>query len=193
MSYRQRYRIDNGAYSIDLQFHDFRQLYDGRDPAPFDERALDESLVRYILLSAEEIPRHEKMKLTLFGPSTGGSDVQYQAFREAVHQYFSHEARKTKNEMSQLFHQGRAALFLGLVFLAMCSGLAFQIGTDASILRRAAAEGLIVLGWVALWRPLNIFLYEWWPFRRRQKVFEALAKIPIDVTHGTIPSPTGTM
>lgn len=187
MSYPERYRIENGIYSIDLQFHDFRQLYDGRDPAPFDERDLDEDLVHYLLMSFEEIPGNQQVKLTLFGPSDQGSESQYEAFTDALHQYFRHEARKTRNEMSQLFRQGRLALLLGSLFLAVCAGLATQLSQDATIFRRAAAEGLIVLGWVALWKPLNIFLYEWWPFRRRMKMYEALAKIPVDTAAGTKP------
>ena len=43
------------------------------------------------------------------------------------------------------------------------------------------AEGLLIIGWVGLWRPVEIFLYDWWPIRRRQQHFAALAAMPVDV------------
>jgi len=48
-------------------------------------------------------------------------------------------------------------------------------------------EGLLILGWVALWRPLEIFLYEWWPLRRRMNVLRQLAQAPVWIR----PTPDG--
>jgi hypothetical protein len=42
-------------------------------------------------------------------------------------------------------------------------------------------EGLIILGWVANWRPLEIFLYDWWPLARRRRLFQRLAEMPVEV------------
>ena len=33
------------------------------------------------------------------------------------------------------------------------------------------------MGWVAMWRPLEIFLYDWWPVRRLQVAYERLARM----------------
>ena len=46
---------------------------------------------------------------------------------------------------------------------------------------RILSEGLIIIGWVANWRPLEIFLYGWWPLARRRKLYQRLADMPIDV------------
>jgi hypothetical protein len=29
-------------------------------------------------------------------------------------------------------------------------------------------EGFLIGGWVAMWRPLEVFLYDWWPNRQSQ-------------------------
>ena len=44
-----------------------------------------------------------------------------------------------------------------------------------------ARESLVIGGWVAMWRPLEIFLYDWWPLRRRELEFARLAKIRTSV------------
>lgn len=33
---------------------------------------------------------------------------------------------------------------------------------------RALEESLIILGWVANWKPIETFLYDWWPLKRRR-------------------------
>jgi hypothetical protein len=52
---------------------------------------------------------------------------------------------------------------------------------------RILDESLLIVGWVALWRPLEIFLYDWWPIRADARLFERLAAMPVRVTSGTRP------
>jgi hypothetical protein len=40
-------------------------------------------------------------------------------------------------------------------------------------------EGFLISGWVAMWRPIQVFLYDWWPIRRRRRIYEKLAQIPV--------------
>jgi hypothetical protein len=42
-------------------------------------------------------------------------------------------------------------------------------------------EGLIIAGWVAMWRPMEIFLYEWWPLLRRGRLYEKLSQMRVVV------------
>jgi hypothetical protein len=32
-----------------------------------------------------------------------------------------------------------------------------------------------------MWRPLQIFLYDWWPIRHRARVFDKLARTPVSI------------
>jgi hypothetical protein len=36
-------------------------------------------------------------------------------------------------------------------------------------------ESLTIGGWVSMWRPLEIFLYDWWPIRSESRLSERLA------------------
>ena len=42
-------------------------------------------------------------------------------------------------------------------------------------------EGLIIAGWVAMWRPMEIFLYEWWPLLRTGQLYEKLSRMRVEV------------
>jgi hypothetical protein len=30
-----------------------------------------------------------------------------------------------------------------------------------------------------MWRPIQVFLYDWWPIHRRRRIYEKLAQIPV--------------
>ena len=40
-------------------------------------------------------------------------------------------------------------------------------------------EGLTVFAWVALWRPGELLLYEWYPFKRDARLFRKLEESEI--------------
>lgn len=44
-------------------------------------------------------------------------------------------------------------------------------------------EGLIIVGWVAMWRPLEVFLYNWWPIRAEARLFERLSAMPVRIEY----------
>ncbi|MGG7605670.1 hypothetical protein [Massilia sp. BKSP1R2A-1] len=71
--------------------------------------------------------------------------------------------------------EGRTSLAIGLAFVCACLLLAelavtVMTGPARSIIR----ESLTIIGWVAMWRPVQIFLYDWWPLKGRIRVFDNL-------------------
>jgi hypothetical protein len=40
---------------------------------------------------------------------------------------------------------------------------------------RVVEESLLIFGWVANWRPIEIFLYDWWPIVRRRNLYQRLS------------------
>jgi hypothetical protein len=42
-------------------------------------------------------------------------------------------------------------------------------------------EGLAIAGWVAMWRPMQIYQYVWWLLRRRGRNYAKLSHIPAGV------------
>lgn len=99
---------------------------------------------------------------------------------EAIHNYFAYREENERRRLRFLFRDGRIALATGLVFLFCCMllrELAFSFGRDSW--SDLAAEGMLIIGWVAMWRPLEIFLYEWVPIRRRCRILAKLKKMPV--------------
>ena len=46
---------------------------------------------------------------------------------------------------------------------------------------RVLGEGLVIGGWVAMWRPIEILLYDWWPLRREIALRERLKDLTVEL------------
>jgi hypothetical protein len=77
---------------------------------------------------------------------------------------------------------GRRSLLTGLAFLATCLTMSkFLGGLGQETFSTLAQESLAIAGWVAMWRPMEIYLYDWWPLRRRHRILKKLSRMPVEV------------
>lgn len=49
-------------------------------------------------------------------------------------------------------------------------------------------ESFVIVGWVVIWRPVEIFLYDWIPLVRRRKLYRPLAASKATAVSATGPS-----
>jgi hypothetical protein len=167
---------------IEINLNRLPQLFNSLDPSPFHERDLDREAEDYIIGSAEEAPRQRPLALVIHlpadqMPASGLPDVP-----GAIHNYFAYRLDQERRRLRLLFRDGRIALIIGLVFLFCCvllRELAFSLGSDWA--SEIFGEGMLIIGWVAMWRPLEIFLYEWVPIRRRCRILAKLAEMKVIV------------
>ncbi len=164
---------------IEISLSRLQQLFNSLDPSPFHERDLDRNAEEYILGSAEELPLKQALRL-IHLPADQRPAADAADLGTAIHNYFAYQETQSRRRLRLLFRDGRVALIIGLAFLFVCIVLrqvAFSFGTGT--ISEIIAEGMLIIGWVAMWRPLEIFLYEWWPIRRRCRVYEKLSSIPV--------------
>ena len=161
------------------------QLFNSLDPSPFLERDLDDDLVDYITSWAREIPTHRPLRLQILvrQPPRRGDEVE--TLRSAIHNHFTNSAQLKRNEFRQLLRRGRLSLLIGLAVLTTAM-LASQLIQDhgENPLPRLLREGILIGGWVAMWRPLEILLYDWWPVRAERQLHERLRDAEIEVAFG---------
>lgn len=158
-----------------------RQIFNSLDPAPFLEKDLDENAQAYIVDSALEFHLKTPLKLVLYFPEAQVLEAS-KHLPDAVHNYFSYRANIAQKEFKYTLRQGRWSLLIGLLFLISCislSELTAQLGQGT--VARILQEGLLISGWVAMWRPMQIFLYDWWPLRMQRRVLEKLRQIPVEI------------
>jgi len=160
---------------------ELRQLFDSLDPAPFRERDLDPKAAGYIVDSARGASAGEALALQVQLGREPVTEANAALLAEAVHEYFGRSAAGKRRELRELFRTGRISLVIGLLFLALAIGLAQWLGEliEHEGYAWLVSESLVIGGWVALWRPMEIFLYEWWPIHRDVRLLDRLAAMPV--------------
>jgi hypothetical protein len=164
---------------ISLKLRELNQLFNSMDPSPFLDRDLDDDAEEFIVSSARELHGSSTFELVVHlgvPPEPERAAVT----EDAVRHYFAARAELKDREFRLLLRRGHSVLAIGMLFLATCltlSGVATKVFPNhlGQILR----EGLMIVGWVAMWRPLEIYLYDWWPLREESLRLQSLAKMRV--------------
>lgn len=175
---------------IELRVDDIAQLFHTLDPYPFREKDLDREAEDFIVGWARELNPEGPIKIVVDFPN---KESQWKAARElgeAFSRYFAGRAAGVQRDLNELFRVGRRALAIGVTILVGCFAAArfvAQLFADTPF-GPLIEESFLILGWVANWRPLEIFLYDWWPLARRRDLFRRLAAVTVEAR--PYPAPT---
>jgi hypothetical protein len=184
-------RSPGGVNTIEVKLEDFEQLFNTIDPSPFHEKDLDHDLEEFIVSWATEYPLHEPLRLVVYLENRPAGANAQKVIERAVHNYFTYKTAFNQREFKLLLREGRLSLVIGLLFLTLClSG--GQVANRLQIPGATIVEtSLTIAGWVAMWHPMDVFLYGWWPLRRAGKVYRKLSAIPVEVTYSESASSAG--
>lgn len=153
------------------------QLFNTLDPAPFREKELATEAERYIADQAEDIAKAAPIQIVIHLAWAGSLDAIAPDLAPAVAQHFLLRAHEKSRELQVLFKSGRRSLIVGVAILSSClavgwlAGLVLGDGPLPDILR----ESFLILGWVAIWKPSEIFLYGWPAIVEQRRLFERLS------------------
>lgn len=169
--------------NIELRVDDIAQLFHTLDPFPFRERDLDKEAEEFIVGWARELPRTQPLRLTVHFPDTRAQTEAARDLAQAFRRYFSERAIVMDGDLKELFRIGRRSLAIGASILAACLLSAHFAGAYLveTPFKRLVEESFLIMGWVANWRPLEIFLYDWWPIGRRRQLYRRLEDATIEL------------
>lgn len=162
---------------IAVRARTLEHLFSPLDPSPMGERDLAPAVDEHIVGWARELPHRAPIRIAIDLPVHEIARPASGCLPEALSDYFASRARAAAREQRELFRVGRMSLLIGTTVLVLCL-VASQLLAPAipePTLARLAEESFVLVGWVANWRPLEIYLYDWWPIRRRRRLFERLA------------------
>ena len=172
-----------GCRLIEVHISELQQIFNSLDPTPFRTRDLDPKAEAFIADWARELHGDAPLGLLIHVDRDVTSADHIDVVQGAVRDYFAERARVTRRQLRQLFRVGRTSLVIGLLFLSI-SILAGNVAEDLLAQTRfagVARESLLIGGWVAMWRPLEVFLYDWWPIRAEARLFDRLSAMTVRV------------
>jgi hypothetical protein len=175
-------RPEGDAQSIEIRVETISQLFHSLDPSPFHERDLDKDAEEFIVSWARELPSDLPIKIVVHLPEDQLTLSEAREVAPAISQFFSYRAQVIGLELKELFRVGRRSIAIGFTVLAI-SIIASQTvaaNLEPRPLGKVMEESLLIFAWVANWRPIEIFLYEWWPIARRRNLYRRLAEARVE-------------
>ena len=179
------YREHAGKLIIELKLNTLMQLFDSFDPAPFHEKELDSDAEEYIFNAVDEFPLKKPLELMIHLPPNEVSKEVEAKLKEAISNHFSYKKILTDIELRRLLERGRKNLIIALMFLFLCLVTIRLISSfEETLINTLFSEGLLIIGWVAMWDPVEIFLYGWWPIVHRRNVYQKIINMEVYIGSG---------
>ena len=144
--------------TIEVRIHEIGQIFNSLDPSPFTERDLDDDAEAYLVGWAREVDTGGPFRIIVHLPAGEANKARERDLGSAIGHYFAYRAGMLERDLSDLFRVGWRSLAIGIAVLAVSIGLSQIVG--AILPERAPAqlfaEGIMIFGWVANWRPRDI-------------------------------------
>jgi hypothetical protein len=169
--------------AIEVRLKELSQLFDSLDPSPFSEKDLDPKAERYIIDSYREMPARAVRSLVIHLDQPAGASEPESVIADAIHEHFARQSRHLRQQLRLLVRRGLMSLGIGIAFLAAVFGISTAVTRlmGESPLAPLFEQGLLIVGWVAMWRPLEIFLYDWWPLVGDRRMHDRLSRMDVQV------------
>jgi hypothetical protein len=177
LHHRRRHHASSSAV-VNIHIRDLSQLYNSLDPSPFWDRDLDREAAAFIEEEFSEKLSAESWNLHVYAHEGGTSPTDLQT---ALENYYGRMTNSARRALREHLWSSQWTLIGGMVIFLLSMGLRSILGGLLGRLPQILDEGLIILAWLALWRPAEMLLYGWVPLRRKQHLYERLAGIRVSV------------
>jgi hypothetical protein len=173
------------ACTIELRVREASHLFDPLDASSLVERDLNHRVEEFIVESLKELHTKDACEVVLHFDQPKTVSDEEQTVTRAIRGYFARRATIWQFKLQQLIRRGLISLVIGLAFLGVffLTGrlLVRLLGENA--FTTLLTESLIIGGWVAMWRPLEIFLYDWWPLRGEKRLCDRLSHVRVRIVY----------
>jgi len=177
------YKKEDGKVLIEIKLSSIIQLYNSFDPAPFYEKELDREAEQYIVDIVRDFPKKTEFRIVIYLPGGNSCCEEAQKIPESIRNHFMYLVLMQERKFREMWVYGKFTILVGLSFLAVAM-IASQVVADSFSNSRPAqliATALEIAGWVAMWEPVTVHLYQLWPIVKLRKIYEKISRMDIDV------------
>ena len=160
-----------GSHAIEIRLRAFSQLFT-LDPSPFRAGSLTPEAEEYFLQRVKDLPKNQPVRIVLHLPAAEAAQRSPADIAAAVASHFADRATMESKKIRELFRNGRRVASIGFVTWSLCLFFAWHITNilPARPLTHIVQQSFIILGWVSMWKPVEIILYDWLSPSRRQRL-----------------------
>lgn len=170
---------------IELRLEALQDLLDAPEPRPLEGRFEERTGVERILdrLRSRNTGRLESLSARFLVEEMPGPGTR-ERVDAALKALWRYQDERLGEEIVTIRRDGIRALGKGSLFLLACmlvSAVASESTFLPDLLRSLISEGFIIAGWVGLWHPMELLLYEWWPVARDRRLYRLVANMTYSV------------
>lgn len=134
-------------------------------------------------------PVRKEIHLRLFLPKERITPELPPKIADAIARYCDFQTAKITGNLEIQSRQGRRALYYGITILVVClilSGLGLYISSNVSSAGLIAFggfmyNGFMIIGWVSLWTPTSMLLFERWPDWISRNTYQRIHDMKIEI------------
>jgi len=172
-----------GSNKLTLHLQNARDIL--RSPeVPYRKRTINRDAEDFIVEEAENIPRKEAINIVVYLLSS--ETERKDDIGIALHRNFCYRKEQSQRKFKRVLQYGWRTLAIALCLLVVLFSLteiAIRLWSENRI-AMFIRESFIILGWVALWRPMELLLYDWYPIKRNIDLFRRLEDRNVQVIVG---------
>ena len=152
------------------------QLFNSLDPSPFWDRDLDRQAADFIEEEFSDRLSASTWRLVVQVQegSTSAEDLQ-----TALKSHYLRQANSARSALREHLWVGQLALVGGVAVFLVSMVTRALLRNSWQGISPWVEEGLVILAWLALWRPAEALLYGWVPYYRKRRRYERLARIQL--------------
>jgi hypothetical protein len=157
---------------------------------PVAERSLAEDVRLHLLDEWERVREARPSALTVYAPAAERSSTDEQAVGGAVRADLRSHARRLR-QAAPLSRRDKIAAWVGVTVFLLSIAVSTSLDRISSDpLVAGVSQGIVVVGWVALWAPAQSVAVDILPHHFERKRYAELAQIELRFAWQGIPEPT---
>lgn len=166
---------------ITVELRDTTELFDPPQTDPFEGRFTSDCGADQILEAAR---RARAVPLTIEVRVSGRPTHSEANVQRALAKYWEVRIEELRVRRRRVWSRGFKELAVGVLFLAVCLAVSASLSNvewRTEWLGRFAIEGVIIVGWIALWHPVDMLLFEPWPLNSELRALARLTDATIQL------------
>lgn len=175
-------RAPDGVWEIPLVLSDVSEASDSTLPLPLPYRRLNADVLEYLEDAAQDLPKKAAARIAVYLPAEKIAPEMQAKLNAYLGVFRRAKLAQAKRRERRALHDVLKALVWGAAFMLGCQIVRYFANfPDWPTLTNTISEGLLVLGWVALWNPYDRLLFSWLPEVQRRRRIERLALFPVEL------------
>lgn len=148
----------------------------------YNRQLLDKDIDAFMMEKAGSFHRNADIQINIY-VKTGAAGDEKEVV-DAIRRHFSYSHERTTKQLRHTLNLGWRSLVIAFVFLLLMYSIANKLVPQLSQgeFTTPVRELFIILGWVALWRPAELLLYDWFPMRKNARLLEKLSQCKIVIS-----------